>query len=194
MMILPESEDDDEKLWGHVTRDVKPIQREPKTPDSSGKKAGTAKAPRAYGPGYRAPALIIPDRRDLDPPKIKRRAPDVSSRQIDLKTEKRLKRGKIEIEGRLDLHGYTLVAAHRALRRFIVQSHEQGMRCVLVVTGKGDIGPAADGERQRGAIRREVPIWLNEDPLNHLVLQAVPARPEDGGVGALYVYLRRTRA
>jgi len=34
---------------------------------------------------------------------------------------------------------------------------------------------------------------LRESELDGLVLQAVSARPKDGGDGALYVYLRRNR-
>ena len=57
---------------------------------------------------------------------------------------------------------------------------------LLVVTGKG----FRDGT---GVLRSAVPRWLDDPPLRNLVLSAVPARPGDGGAGALYVLVRRRR-
>lgn len=178
--------DEDEKLWGHVTKDVRPIKAD----------AGRAVVPPAKKSSASALHVLrdrVAARMDDDIPTIKRPKPDRSSRQIDLRTAERLKKGKTPIEGRLDLHGYTLAAAQAELRRFVVRAQQQGKRCVLVVTGKGDIGAGADGERWRGGIRREMPHWLDTDPLNHIVLRSVPARSEDGGTGACYLYLRRIR-
>lgn len=90
------------------------------------------------------------------------------------------------IEGSLDLHGLTQDAAHTALWRFITGSAEQGRRCVLVITGKGN----RDGI---GVLRLQVPRWLNESTLRPLVLAFVGARPQHGGDGALYVLLKRRR-
>ena len=92
------------------------------------------------------------------------------------------------IEGRIDLHGLTQAEAYRALAAFFAGCREAGRRCVLVITGKG-LG--ADGSV--GVLRSAVPRWLNEAANRVHVLAYAYATPRDGGEGALYVLLRRTR-
>lgn len=77
--------------------------------------------------------------------------------------------------------------AHAALAAFLAETHGTGKRCVLVITGRGQ------GANSEGVLRREVPRWLREPPHRERVLAFVPARPKDGGEGALYVLLRRRR-
>lgn len=101
---------------------------------------------------------------------------------VDRRTTDRLRRGKMPIEGRLDLHGHSQESAHRALNSFIDASHTHGKRCVLVVTGKG-----------KGILQSAVPRWLNEPYLRPKVLSIEYAQQKDGGTGALYVLLRRHR-
>ena len=110
-----------------------------------------------------------------------------SSAGVDRRQAQRFKRGKTPIEGRLDLHGMTQQAAHEALRRFIADAAASGKRCVLVITGKGRDGP------EGGVLRQQVPRWLNEPDLRGKVLSFDHAQPKDGGSGAIYVLLRRSR-
>lgn len=134
----------------------------------------------------------------------------------------RLKTGKLEIEGRLDLHGHTRVTAQTALVRFVSEAVAAGKRQVLVITGKGSSSNAkssrlhdaagyddgfasmedwqqhAENGLQRGMIkpgvlRQAVPQWLNEQPLSSLVIAFCTAKPRDGGSGALYLQLRRPK-
>lgn len=120
-------------------------------------------------------------------------AVEVSSRQVDGRTGKRVKQGKIRPEARLDLHGYRYEAARTTLRRFIAAAISKDQRCVLVVTGKGDMGAGDVDMPARGIIRRALPGWLNESPLDRMVLTCETAQIEDGGTGAVYLYLRRNR-
>jgi DNA-nicking Smr family endonuclease len=98
---------------------------------------------------------------------------------LDTRTYKKLRSGKMEIEGRLDLHGETRASAEVALARFLKFSITRGRRCVLIVTGKS------------GVIRQELPVWLNSALLRPHILALTPAQPEDGGSGAVYVLLKR---
>lgn len=113
---------------------------------------------------------------------------------MDRKAYGRLKRGKLQPEARIDLHGMTADRAHGALRGFILRAHGQGKRLVLVITGKGrqsgDDGPIPV---RHGVLRHNVPHWLNVPPLAGLVLQVTNAHNRHGGGGAYYVYLRRPR-
>jgi len=98
----------------------------------------------------------------------------------------RLRRGKHPVEARLDLHGMTQAEAHRALASFIRGARVSGKRCVLVITGRGRLGG--------GVLRAAVPRWLDEPEFRPHLLAIAAAQPRDGGAGALYVMLRRTRA
>lgn len=102
---------------------------------------------------------------------------------LDRASAERLKRGRYPIEGRLDLHGMTQEEAHRALSRFVAGSRSIGRRVVLVITGHGRISG--------GVLKAAVPRWLNEPGLRRHLLAISPARPRDGGTGALYLLLRK---
>ena len=52
-----------------------------------------------------------------------------------------LSRGRKEIDARLDLHGMTQTRAHRALFGFLQRAHHDGLTFVLIITGKGKMGP-----------------------------------------------------
>ena len=113
---------------------------------------------------------------------------------MDRKAFHRLRRGKLDPEARIDLHGMTLDQAHGALTGFVLRAHGAGRRLVLVVTGKGkdrdDGGPIPV---RRGVLRHNVPHWLRMPPLGPIVLQVTEAHIRHGGGGAYYVYLRRQR-
>lgn len=106
----------------------------------------------------------------------------------------KLKKGRLAPEARIDLHGMTLAQAHPALARFILDATARGLRLVLVITGKGkrrsETGPIP---QPVGALRHQVPHWLNASELRRHVLQISPAHVRHGGEGAYYVYLRRDR-
>ena len=109
-------------------------------------------------------------------------------------TEDRLRRGLIEPEARIDLHGMTQGAAHRALFTWLAAAHGRGIRLVLVVTGKGN--PRNDENAPwmmsaHGVLKQMVPRWLNEPELAALIAKIQPAHARHGGGGALYVYLRK---
>lgn len=106
---------------------------------------------------------------------------------VDARAVARLRRGQMRPEARLDLHGHTLDQANRALAGFIDRAAHDGRRCVLVITGKGDIG------RTGGTIRSEFPRWLNQPSLRPRILAFAEAQPRDGGGGAFYVLLRKRR-
>ena len=101
---------------------------------------------------------------------------------IDGSTQRRLTRGGVPIDLRLDLHGMTAARAHNHLIQFIVSAAHEGCRCVLVITGKGS-----------GVLNGHVPNWLKQQPMSLHVLALAEARPKDGGSGAFYVLLRRKR-
>ena len=90
-----------------------------------------------------------------------------------------LRRGQIEPEARLDLHGLTHDGAYRALLRCLVAAQAEGKKLVLVITGKG------------GVLRARLPLWLGQAELAPLVAGLSEAHAKHGGGGAFYVALRK---
>ncbi len=119
-------------------------------------------------------------------------------RGIDKRTDERLRRGEMEIEARLDLHGLDQDRARDALEKFIMGAHAAGKRCVLVITGTGKRAGQDDNEEdwfmpQKGILKQKVPEWLAGEKLRPLIVQTHPAQRKHGGEGAMYVLLRRQR-
>jgi hypothetical protein len=77
----------------------------------------------------------------------------------------------------------TQTRAHRALFGFLQRAHHDGLTFVLIITGKGKIGP----ESERGVLRRQVPQWLGLPEFRSLVVGFEEAHIGHGGEGALYV-------
>ena len=126
------------------------------------------------------------------------RAPSSKPSSLDGRTAERLRRGMLEPEARLDLHGLTEETAHRALMIFLRSAAARGLRLVIVVTGKGK--PSAPDEpfdmelnqRTRGVLKTMTPRWLAEPELARFVADVRTAHRRHGGAGALYVYLRKS--
>ncbi len=179
---------EDRDLWRHVTRDAKPLEKrepapratpEPKAPapEAKPKRAKPAKLERA------APRPAAPE-------PVKPAAPEIAHGRaagVDRRSAQRLTRGQLPVEAALDLHGHTQDQAHAALERFLSEAQARGLRCVLVITGKGTTKEAG------GVLRGQVPRWLNEPANRARILAFDYAQPKDGGLGALYVLIRRKR-
>src|SRR5262249_19696220 len=56
---------------------------------------------------------------------------------LDLRLVRRLRRGDFAWQAWVDLHGMTAADARVAVERFVVGSVRDGLRCVLVVHGRG---------------------------------------------------------
>ena len=170
----------DMELWGRMAQSVRPLPGRPAPPEPHAREpAGEAES--VEPPEAPAPALS-------GPPALG--SPAAPGPGIDRRTARRLRRGALPVEARIDLHGLTREEAYRRLTGFIAESQAAGRRLVLVVTGKGrrsEDGMAA------GVIRREAPVWLARPPNAARVLDTAPAQPRHGGDGALYVYLRKLR-
>jgi DNA-nicking Smr family endonuclease len=112
---------------------------------------------------------------------------------MDRRRFERMRRGKLDPEARIDLHGMTSERAHAALGGFIRDAHARDLRLVLVITGKGRPDEASVGPRRHGILRHSLPHWLAAPPLGGMILQVTGAHQRHGGAGAFYVYLRRRR-
>ena len=112
---------------------------------------------------------------------------------IEPKLRKRLGRGRISIDGTLDLHGMRQDEAYGALTRFLHARVSRGDRTILVITGKGLKKVNGDPTTivERGVLRTMLPIWLSSPELLPLVAGWDQSAQSHGGEGAWYVRLRR---
>lgn len=119
----------------------------------------------------------------------------VNPPQLDKRTDDKLRKGRLNIDRRLDLHGLTQAQARDRLISFLTESYNNKARCVLVITGKGITNSTSDDwlKPSNGVLKTNVPFWLSQKPCQDIVLKYYPAQPKDGGSGALYVYLKRNR-
>ena len=85
------------------------------------------------------------------------------------------------IQRHIDLHGLRTDEARETLGQFLREAHQQGVRCVRVVHGKG-LGSPGRTPVLKGRVLR----WLVQ---KNEVMVFVQARPAQGGAGALLVLL-----
>jgi DNA-nicking Smr family endonuclease len=98
---------------------------------------------------------------------------------------RKLRHGQYAVEGELDLHGMTVPVARLALDEFLKACVASGRRCVRVVHGKGQ------RSGQRGPVlKNKVNVWLQR---RSEVLAFASTPPVDGGTGAIYILLARSR-
>lgn len=97
---------------------------------------------------------------------------------------KKLRLGKYAIDGRLDLHHFTVDEARQEIASFITESLQYELRCVLVLPGKG-----GRDESGLSILKSYVAAWLEE---LEAVLAYHSAQPFHGGAGAFYVLLRKS--
>ena len=191
MARRPRLTPEDEALWSRVADSVRPLKRRRAPEARPEKKEESAAEPRAAAKKQaRATAPPQPPR-TLEPLAAPRKEPrplDPSKlADIDRRNAERLRRGQMPIDGVLDLHGHRQHEAEESLIRFLASAQAAGKRCILVITGKGQIG----GER--GVLRRKLGEWLNQSPNRTRVLAFAQAQPKHGGAGAFYVLLKRRR-
>lgn len=109
-------------------------------------------------------------------------------RDLDPRIFQRLRAGQMSVEAHLDLHGMNRRQARLAVAEFVRSCFLQGMRCVLLVPGRGK-----NSEGGTGVLREELSLWLTQAPLKRVVLCFATAQPRHGGAGAVYVLLRQLR-
>ena len=183
-------------LWDSVARQTRRL--DPKAPRATVAAPATPALAPVSPPRVDAPPLprfrvgqAVNHSRDHDLIPSLRESLAKQPVRMDAKAHKRLTRGKLRPEARIDLHGMTLSEAHPALLSFILTEAALGTRLCLVITGKGKPKDyEAPMPVRHGVLRHQVPQWLRLPPLAAHVLQITPANIRHGGDGAYYVYLR----
>ncbi len=177
---------EDRVLWGKVARTVNPLP---------GRKAELEAFLQALMPAEAEPEAPAPAARNTASAKtelaggvaLTARRPDTARlhHPLERPVKKKLQKGRLPLEARIDLHGLIQSEAHGLLLHFLLQAHQRGLRHVLVITGKG----ASFGSD--GALKRAVPLWFSLPEFRSLISSYEPAARNHGGDGALYVRLAR---
>jgi len=194
---------EERELWEHTASSLQPIKgkkgRVHAALEDTDEHADAAASKReiAKTAPKKPPAALRPL---PTPPKVTLPPPAPAPIALERRKARKLSSGRIEIDGRIDLHGMRQSEAHDALRRFLKRGYAEGKRWVLVITGKGAPARTAQDERaeregfERGVLRRNVPRWLAEPELAGIVIGFTTAAIKHGGEGALYVHLRKRGA
>jgi DNA-nicking Smr family endonuclease len=179
--------ENDAALWARIAQTATPLKKKnrvtqvavPPKPGPSPKAKAAAKAEAKSAPASKPP-----------------RPSHAPHTGLDRQTARKLEKGALAVEARLDLHGMRQRDAHVALRKFLKWAQGKDYRHLLVITGKGslrDEGQSFYVEEARGVLRQAVPHWLSHGDLAPLIVSFSAAPRRLGGEGALYVRLRKLR-
>ena len=98
---------------------------------------------------------------------------------------------------KIDLHGYTIEEANKAIEQFIQKSFDENVTKIIVITGKGLRSSNIENpylSKDLSILKYSVPEFIeNNKSLTQLIIETTDAKIEDGGSGAFYIYLKRKK-
>jgi len=94
----------------------------------------------------------------------------------------------------IDLHGFSLENANKIIEEFINNSYQEGIKKIIVVTGKGTRSKTANNpylSRDLSILKHSVPEFIKSNSsLMNKIKQISEANIKDGGSGAFYIYFK----
>lgn len=178
------SKDDDEKLFREAMRGIKPLKSSNRIELKSEKvhkKIIRRVNKTEMESNISRDTYYIRDREDV----TGECRLNFSQPGLDPKVLKQLKAGKYQIELTIDLHGYTLAEAEQKLIKAWHYIDDNQLRSLLIIHGKGKQAVGS-----KAILKSLVNRFLHSMPN---VLAFCSAKPQNGGVGAVYVLLKRKR-
>jgi DNA-nicking Smr family endonuclease len=119
----------------------------------------------------------------------------LSSKEKLSNKDDRFKKEKHPKTRSIDLHGYTLEQANKSIYDFIINSYENEVNKIIVVTGKGlhsDNEKNPYVSKDLSILKYSVPEYiLNNKNLMTKINEIKEANIEDGGSGAFYIFLKK---
>ena len=116
---------------------------------------------------------------------------------LDKKKQTLLKKGRIQPEKTLDLHGLNSKQAEKKVIDFLQRSYMNGARLVLIITGKGKRTGKKNApyyeDSDTGILKKALIPWIENSIMWPKILKIMSAHPKHGGRGAFYVYLRKIK-
>ena len=109
----------------------------------------------------------------------------------DFTSKKNIRYEKIK---KIDLHGYTIEEANKAVEKFIQKCFEENFTKIIVITGKGLRSKNIENpylSKDLSILKYSVPEFIEKNKnLTKIIIETRDAKIEDGGSGAFYVYLK----
>ena len=121
----------------------------------------------------------------------------INSREKLPNKDNKLNNNKIFKTKVIDLHGYTLKGANKAIEDFINKAFLENVNKLKVVTGKGlhsenEKDPYVS--KDLSILKYSVPEFiLNNSYLMSMINEITDAKLEDGGSGAFYIFLKKNK-
>ncbi|MXV44154.1 DNA mismatch repair protein MutS [Saccharibacter sp. 17.LH.SD] len=169
-----------------VMHDVTPLRKPLVRPVSPSKSPSVRHEPPKKSNARAEPVKTLKDR-VVDPVSVPKKHHLVIGGRtpgLDNTQWRRLSRGDIRVDARLDLHGYYVQDAFDELVHFMHRARSFHWRCVEIVTGLGS------GNRG-GTIRRELPAWLQRGDIRPMILAVV--HTHHANQGAVRILLKKVR-
>ena len=109
----------------------------------------------------------------------------------DFVSKKNIRQEKVK---RLDLHGYTIEEANKAVEQFINKCFDESVTKIIVITGKGLRSKNVENpylSKDLSILKYSVPEFIESNMgLTKMIIEITDARIEDGGGGAFYIFLK----
>jgi len=95
---------------------------------------------------------------------------------------------------KIDLHGYTIEEANKAVEKFIQKCFDEDVTKIIVITGKGLRSRNIENpylSKDLSILKYSVPEFIeNNKSLTQFIIEITDAKIEDGGSGAFYIFLK----
>ena len=190
--MAPERKDKERKLsaedrilWGRVAKSARPMAG--RVADMEAFEAALAAEAETEEKARAAKAGTAPV--PIDPQNVPTpvKQPSGQHQPLERPVKRKIAKGRLALEARIDLHGLIQSEAHGMLLDFLLRAHGRGLRHVLVITGKGS------SMGSEGALKRAVPLWFSKPEFRFLISSYETAAQHHGGDGALYIRLSRPK-
>lgn len=190
--MAPERKDKERKLstedrilWGRVAKSTRPMAG--RMADMEAFEAALSAEAASEEKARAAKAAKAPAAAEQQIAPIPAKQPSGQHQPLERPVKRKIAKGRLALEARIDLHGLIQSEAHGMLLDFLLRAHGRGLRHVLVITGKGS-SMGSDG-----ALKRAVPLWFSKPEFRFLISSYETAAQHHGGDGALYIRLSRPK-
>ena len=104
---------------------------------------------------------------------------------------------KINKVPKLDLHGFSLSEANKEVKKFIIESFQDGYKKLLIITGKGSKSKVYENpylSEQMQVLKYSVPEFIkNDGDLIDKISKLSTEGLKDGGKGSFYIFLKKKK-
>ncbi|MBB3459230.1 DNA-nicking Smr family endonuclease [Rhizobium sp. BK313] len=176
---------DERILWGKVAKSTRPLPERLADIEAFDEVLAAEAQAEETARAEKARVTAASTDPQISPPPAKQ--PSGTHQPLERPVKRKIAKGRLALEARIDLHGLIQSEAHAMLLDFLLRAHQRGLRHVLVITGKGS------SMGSEGALKRAVPMWFSKPEFRFLISSYETAAQHHGGDGALYIRLSRLK-